>query len=37
MKNESATDPQSRLKVWFFVMCPVIGALLALAGHLFIR
>jgi hypothetical protein len=30
-------NPQSPLKVWMFVVLPVVGALLAVAGHLFIR
>jgi hypothetical protein len=36
-KNAGANDPQSPLKVWMFVVIPVVGFLLAAAGHLFIR
>ena len=36
-KNVGADNPQSTLKVWMFVVIPVVGFLLAAAGHLFIR
>ena len=36
-KNVGADTPQSPLKVWMFVAIPVVGFLLAVAGHLFIR
>jgi len=34
-KNVAA--PQPRWKVWMFTAAPIVGALLAVAGHLFIR
>lgn len=36
-KNVDSNNPQSSLKVWMFIAMPVVGALLAVAGHLFIR
>jgi hypothetical protein len=34
---EANANPQSPLKVWIFAAIPVVGFLLAAAGHLFIR
>jgi hypothetical protein len=36
-KNVAANNPQSPLKIWIFIAIPVVGVLLAVAGHLFIR
>ncbi len=34
---EANMDQQSHLKVWMFVAIPIVGVMLAVAGHLFIR
>jgi hypothetical protein len=36
-KNLGASNPQSHLKIWMFGVLPVVGFLLGVAGHLFIR